>query len=494
MGNNNANTKKTVLNVLKVSASNVLKMLAGVLVGFLLPKVIGLTDYGYYKVFTLYATYVGLFHFGFSDGIFLKYGGKNYDDLERPSFRLFTTFLISLEFVLSALAGVVALLFLKGESRFIFSCLAVYLLSANITGYYQIISQITSRFNELSLRTILQSVLTCVSIAALWLFYKIEGSLISYRVYTVVFISINLVLTIWYIITYREITFGKKQAFSEGKKELRSFFFMGFPLLFSNLCSTFILAIDRQFVSILFNLDTYAVYAFAYNMLALITTALTAISTVLYPTLKRTDKETLKNNYPLLISVILIVVFLCLLVYFPLKRFIPWFLPKYTDSLPIFRVILPGLAISSAVTIVMHNYYKTDGKELSFFLKSIIILVLSGIANFVAYLVFGSTISISIASTIVMLVWYILIEEYFIRTYKIEWVKNFVYMLIMAAVFYLITAWDNWWVTMLLYAAAFLIVTVVFYRKEIRTAKNKMFGGNNDVNFASDSQDMGGKI
>lgn len=486
-------TKRTIKDILKVSLSNVLKLLAGVLVGFLLPKIIGVTDYGYFKTFTLYSSYIGLLHFGFADGIYLLYGGKNYEELERSSFRLFTFFLILLELIIAVAGGFVALLLLEGELKFLFICLAFYLLSANITNYYQIISQVTSRFNELSLRTVIQSILTCIAVVALWITYKLDGNLLSYRIYTIIFVAISIILTLWYIYTYRDITFGKKQPYSEGKKTLFSFFKIGFPLLFANLCSTFILTIDRQFVNILFETDTYAVYAFAYNMLALITTALAAISTVLYPTLKRTNKETLKNNYVFLIRMILIMVFACLSVYFPLKWFVPWFLPKYIDSLPIFRIILPGLAVSSAISIVMHNYYKTEGKELMFFVKSIIILVLSGIANLVAYSIFKTTLSISIASIIVMVVWYAIIEEYFIREYKIKWIKNFAYMVLMSAGFYFITMWNNWWVTLLIYIGFFVVVTCLFYWNDINLAFNKFLKRRRKMVMDGNNQNSGDK-
>ena len=66
---------------MKVTTSNIIKLFAGVVVGFILPKIIGVSDYGYHKTFTLYATYVSLLSFGIVDGIYLKYGGKNYSDL-----------------------------------------------------------------------------------------------------------------------------------------------------------------------------------------------------------------------------------------------------------------------------------------------------------------------------------------------------------------------------------------------------------------------------
>ena len=140
MINESITSRKTIGSIFKVALSNILKLLTGVLVGFLLPKIIGITDYGYYKTFTLYASYVGLLHFGFADGIYLKYGGKNYEELDKSSFRFYTAFLIVLEIIVSCVGFVVALVCLDGEARFILVCLSAYLLSANIINYYQIIS------------------------------------------------------------------------------------------------------------------------------------------------------------------------------------------------------------------------------------------------------------------------------------------------------------------------------------------------------------------
>lgn len=466
--------KKNILkNIINISISNIIKLLSGVLVGFLLPKIIGITDYGYYKTFTLYSTYVGLFAIGITDGIYLKYGGLDYSSIDKREFRFYSRFYFFIEILFTLLLVIFSVFLLNGEYRFIILCLSFYLLFNNITGYFQIISQITSRFKEFSSRNIIQSFLIAISIFVLLLLNKYCNYIVTYKIYMIIYINIIAFLSLWYIYTYRDIVFGKEIRISNKKSLIISIIKIGIPLLISNLCSSLILSIDRQFVSILFDTETYAIYAFAYNMLGLITTAFVAISTVIYPTMKKTNKETLGKNYSFFVSVILIISFLCLICYFPLNWFVNWFLPKYSNSLPIFRVIMPGLAVSSVITIVMHNYYKTEGKEIMFFVKSIIILAISCVANFVAYFLFKSTISISIASIFVMYIWYVLMEEYFIRSYKVKWIKNLIYMLLMTFGFYLITCWELWWASMLVYSVYMIIVTIFFYYKDFcRFLKN----------------------
>lgn len=297
--------------------------------------------------------------------------------------------------------------------------------------------------------------------------YK-QGSEINYKIYVVALIATNCLLTMWYVYTYRDISFGRSEKMRDTFPEIVHLIQIGFPLLFANLCSTLILTLDRQFVNVLFDNATYAVYAFAYNMLSLVTVATSAISTVLYPTLKRVDLENIKNNYPILISVILSFVFAANITYFPLCIFVKWFLPKYTGSLIIFRVIFPGLAISSAITVVMHNYYKVLGKNFDYFLKSIVVLVISGIANAIAYTVFRTTISISIASIITMIFWYVLIEQYFVKAIGYDRKKNLWYLLIMLVAFYTVSAIPNEIAGFFVYGIVFTIVTLLIHRKTIK--------------------------
>ena len=90
-------SKGLARNIIKVGISNLFTILSGIIVGFVIPKIMGLEDYGYYKTFTLYVSYVGLFHLGFIDGIYLKYGGVSYDDFDKSRFRMYSRFIIFFE-------------------------------------------------------------------------------------------------------------------------------------------------------------------------------------------------------------------------------------------------------------------------------------------------------------------------------------------------------------------------------------------------------------
>ena len=75
-----------IKSVFTVIFSNIFILLSGVLVGFVLPKIMGVDEYGYYKLFMLYATYIVLLYFGLADGMLVKYGGQ--DDTQIDKFKI----------------------------------------------------------------------------------------------------------------------------------------------------------------------------------------------------------------------------------------------------------------------------------------------------------------------------------------------------------------------------------------------------------------------
>lgn len=456
-----------IKNIISVTISNVSTIVSGVIVGFILPKILPVEDYGWYKTFTLYMTYVGLFSLGIIDGIVLKYGGYNYDEIDRTHFRAYFKWYILVHVFFACVINFFAILLNDSHLHVILVIVSVNMIAVNITGYFQQISQITQRFKEYSLRKIIQSILNIIVVGIFCSVYIITGNS-NYVFYLVIFVVSNVGLSLWYIYTYRGIVFGSAVSLKTAQSEVLGLCKKGFPLLFANLCSTIILTLDRQFVNIFFDTSIYAKYAFAYNMLALVTVATSAMSTVIYPALKRTSKQLMRKNYTLLISVISIIVFGTLLVYFPLCLFVEWFLPKYEESLNVFRIVFPGLALSSPITVIMHNFYKVEGKSFLYFKKCIVVLLISAMANEIAYLMYDSTQAISIASIVTMIFWYFFVEYYFYKYYSCFSIKNTSYTLFMMLIFYLISNIKNYYLGFGIYIILFVAITYSIYKNDCK--------------------------
>ncbi|MFV8063360.1 oligosaccharide flippase family protein [Streptococcus pluranimalium] len=459
-------------NFFGVVLSNISTILSGVFIGIIIPKILSVEGFGFYKTFTLYVTYIGFFSFGIIDGIVLEYGGNDYDELDRPKFRNYFKWFLLVNLLSSFFIILLSVILFKNNQRFIFIAIAINLVIVNISSYFQQLSQITQRFKEYSLRRIIQSILNIILVLLCFLIYKNSGS-IDYKLYVILVFLINLFLTLWYINTYKEIVFGDSLPLFETKSDIKYLMTVGIPLLIANICSVLIVTLDSQFVNILFPTAEYAMYAFAYNLLSLITIATSAISTIIYPILKRTDEVSMAQNYGFLISAVIIVVFAALIIYYPLYLFVQWYLPNYLPSLTIFRIIFPGVVLTTPIVVVMHNYYKALKKSDEYFKKSIIIILLSIIANMIAYYIFETTVAISYASVIVLFVWFVYVENKFVVEYDYSPYKNLSYIIILILSFYICSSFKQIIWGCVVYAITYVVLTMIYFYNQIKNLKLK---------------------
>ena len=67
--------KKIIANFSYVVLSNLLTVIVSSLVVLILPKIMGVEEYGYWQLYIFYLSYAGFVHLGWVDGIYLRYGG-----------------------------------------------------------------------------------------------------------------------------------------------------------------------------------------------------------------------------------------------------------------------------------------------------------------------------------------------------------------------------------------------------------------------------------
>ena len=76
------NYKKLVTNALVAFSAQGISLVVSFVMSLLVPKVLGVTSYGYWQLFIFYAGYSG-FHFGLNDGVYLVEGGKTRNEINK---------------------------------------------------------------------------------------------------------------------------------------------------------------------------------------------------------------------------------------------------------------------------------------------------------------------------------------------------------------------------------------------------------------------------
>lgn len=82
----NVKNKEIMTNINYILISNVISVSISVLITLFLPKYMGLEEFSYWQLYVFYSTYIGILHIGLADGIYLRYGGDEYDKLNKNKF------------------------------------------------------------------------------------------------------------------------------------------------------------------------------------------------------------------------------------------------------------------------------------------------------------------------------------------------------------------------------------------------------------------------
>ena len=88
---------------LYVLVSQAIIILLGVFRALILPRFFSIESFAQWQSYLLYSAYVGVFTLGYVDGVYLRYGSKNYDELPfkelRSSVRVFLFVIVTFTLV-----------------------------------------------------------------------------------------------------------------------------------------------------------------------------------------------------------------------------------------------------------------------------------------------------------------------------------------------------------------------------------------------------------
>ncbi len=465
---NKKGLKETWKQFIIVMAGNILQMLSKLIVWLVIPKLLGVEEYGYYKIFTLYLTYAAFLHFGFPDGILLLFAGKQYLEVNRGKFKTFSQFFIAFQCTVSICIVFLGITVLNAEAKFLLIVLGIDSFFINVATYYKFISQAVMRFHELTIRNIIQAVFQVISLCLLYILLKINIHISGGKIYILFIVAIDGILCIWYMVTYSALTFGRGEKLSDCIHEIINIFKNGILLTIAYQLSHLIFVLDSQMVSVLFNINIYSVYAFAYSVINFITIAINAMAIVLFPNLKRLDKENAIEKFEKLMAYVTGISSFLLLGYFPINLIVRTFLTEYNESIYYLRIILPGFVVTCCINMIIFTYYKILNHINIFVCISMGMLTLGLVLNCAGYFWIAPKPEVfSVLSILILICWYLVSELYLVKRYHIGWKKNCIYMLMLINVFYCVVEVleDSIIFAGGIYLILYILITALFYGK-----------------------------
>ena len=455
---------KLAKNLILSVTAQVISLIVSFVLGFIVPKYIDEYQYSYWQTYVLYVGYVGVLHFGLLDGIVLRYSQYDYDELEKNRIRSQFQILLAFTSILSALTCGISCIFLESTSLWIVILVSVGIITKNIFTYTSYSFQITNRIQKYAFLVIAQRA--------------------AYAVVVVILLALRVNDFYWYCIAElfgdlcaifigaflnRGLYFGKALPIKEAFKESWINVSAGLFLMIANLSSALIVGAAKMIIQWRWDELVFGKIAFSFSVSNLFLTFVTAISVVLFPSMKRMDQNELPDLYDKIRQIISPVLFVSLLFYFPVCKILNLWLPKYNASLPYLGILLPIIIFSSKVSLLTNNYLKAYRKEKQMLLINLLSIAL-GIVLFAVFAFAASNLELVLYSVVLVVVVRSVVSEVYamklIGKLNKKSILDFAVEIVMTAIFIASARMAGLLYGALIYLGA-AVVYLIIYRKSL---------------------------
>lgn len=436
---------------------NLFSMVISVLMVALLPKVMGIEDYGAWQLYLFYLSYVGFFHFGWIDGIYLRYGGSEYDELDKKIFSGQFYALVVLESIIAI--GFVLYANLSVEDVYVSAVIqfvSIVGVFTVLTVFSSFILQFTNRIKDYAKLVLSEKILffVCVLVYVMLGFRGYKGLLIISFV-----TKFGVLVFSCYLI--KEIVLSKAGGFRDICMEMRKNISVGIKLMFANIAGMLLIGIIRFGISQGWDVGTFGKVSLTLGVSNFLMVFISAVSVVLFPILKRMNQDRLPEIYVTLrncLSVVLLGILIC---YYPLKFLLSIWLPKYSDSLVYMAVLLPICLFESKVSLLINTYLKSLRRE-NLMLRINLLAVMFSLFLTAISVWWLHSLDLTIMSIVLVFAFRCILAEYFLgEILKIELLRDIILEIIMVVLF-ITTGWifDSWW-SLALYGIGYLIYLII---------------------------------
>ena len=354
-----ASVKGILHKILYSVTANLTTMVVSIILSLIVPKLLGVEQYGYWQLYTFYVSYIGFFHFGWADGLYLRYGGKYYDELDKSLMHSQYWLLAFLEMIICLGIALFAICFVKDSNKTIiliatgFNC--VLILPRTVLEF---LLQSTGRVKEYARNAIIERLLYASLIITFLLtgYQKYEFMLLA----DIIAKTVAMIGIAW---VCRDIVFTKGVTLSlsivEGWRNIS----VGIQLLTANIAGLLIIGIVRFSIERVWDISTFGKVSFSLSISNLVLTFILAVSIVIFPIIKRSDQSKLPIIYDTLGTLLSALMIGFLVLYYPIKVVLTLWLPQYVEAIGYFSILFPLSVFEARSSLLINTYLKALRKE-----------------------------------------------------------------------------------------------------------------------------------
>lgn len=444
--------RQVVKNISYSFGANIISLGVSVLMVMFVPKLLPVEDYGKWQLFLFYFSYLGFLHFGWEDGIYLRYAGKTFEEFNPHVFSGQFLGIIILQLAVTGLAFLFSHFFITDPIKeTVFLCAISLAVFVNFNTGCNFIMQITNRIKDYA-RLILADRILLLILVFSFLLIGFEQFKYMYIAKLVSMMAVSVLC----FYECRRLWTTRISSIHDICHEAGLNLEVGIKLMFANIASMLIIGIVRYGISIGWDVSTFGKVSLTLGISNFLMIFINSVSVVFFPILKRMDKQRLPEMYMQIRTILACVLFFMLIFYYPIKEILSWWLPKYADSLIYMSVLFPVCLFESKVSLLINTYLKSLRKE-ALMLK--INLISVGIAAIVTFLTIKVLHNLNAAVFSIVFLYAFrceMAEHYMEHILQLKLKKAILAELFMAAIFIATSVLLDNWLCTIIYAVAYL--------------------------------------
>lgn len=441
-----------IKNISYTFLSNIISFLISALITFLVPKQLGIESYGYYQLYLFYTSYTGFLHFGWADGLFLRYGGEYYDKLDKPKFSGQFWLYSGVEVAFGLLICLAGYALASPRDKAIVLALtgiSVFLLLPRTLLQY--VLQGTNRIREYATLTVLEKAVYIVVVVV---------SLVSGTHSFIPMILADLLgktcSLLYSIYQCRDILTTKPAGFRASLVEAWANISVGIKLMFANIASMLIIGFVRLSIENQWDVTTFGKVSLTMSVSNLLMVFINAVAMVMFPMLRRTSSDKLSGIYNTMRTCLMIPLLGMLVCYYPAKVILSAWLPQYADSLGYMAMLFPMCVFESKMSMLINTYLKALRKEKWLLLVNVTTVSLSVVITLITTY-WLHNLDLAVASIVLLLAFRCVFAELLLSTVLDVNVKTDIVLELSLTVIFIGASWFVGGIAgLVIYAVAYL--------------------------------------
>lgn len=344
-----------------------------------LPKLLSLEGFGYYQLFIFFANYVEFLHFGLSDGIYLRYGGRRYESISKRTLKS-QIYTMEILYIIECSIIFFAIYIFSFDKK-LFLYIAI---SGAITVPRSFLYNLLQSVNEIKksiLVLFIERIFVLSSIAAV---YFVDFDKAKFLIFSFIFARFISLVYIYFLC--RDLFKVKMASFTDSLFYIYKNMRIGIKLTISALCNIFLIFIARSMIAWKFSIVLFGKISLILSLLNFALFFINAFSAILFPIL-RTKKTCEQNEIFKILDDGLSIIFVFLFLFaYPVEILLSAWLPKYADVLNYMPIIFAILLCEGKTLLLTNSYFKALRKEGQMLRINLISLIIFSV--FIGFIVY----------------------------------------------------------------------------------------------------------